>query len=71
MTVFISVNRRIVHNNAKNKETNPVWEIRTSKDQIDPQRVSSITYNNATVRLVYDPTHPLFSGAECWLEVDE
>jgi hypothetical protein len=70
-TQYISVNRHIVASNKKNQETNPPFEIRTAKNQIDPQRVSDIAFANpVAVRLVYDPKAPLFSGAVCWIEVD-
>ena len=70
MTLYISVRRQILAHNKKNKTNDPPYEVRTSKTQLDPQRVTDITYTGI-VRLVYDPANPLISGAVCWIEIDE
>jgi hypothetical protein len=70
MTLYISVKRAVLVNNFRNKTTDPPYEIRTSKAQLDPQRVSDLTYTG-TIRLKYDPANPLVSGAVAWIEIDE
>jgi hypothetical protein len=70
MTLYISIRQIVLINNRKNKTNDPPYEVRTSKTQLDPQRVSDVTYAG-TMRLVYDPANPLVSGAVAWVEIDE
>lgn len=70
MTIYVSVRRAIVAANARVGTRDCPFEIRQTKDDQNPTRVSQAQFVG-TIRLVYNPESLLVSGAACWLEIDE
>ncbi len=69
MPLYISINTMAARQNRRNKRTDPVYEIRTSKFDTNPQLVAGAAYGNATVKFVYDAQSPLINGVRSWAEV--
>lgn len=69
MTLFVSISRAIIQNNAKNGRNDPPFEIRHARDQRAPDTLHQAEFRG-TVRLVYDPANPLPSQAKCWIEIE-
>lgn len=70
MTIYVSVNKHIIAENAKGGPINPPYELRNSKTDTQPFRIYNAEFQGK-VKLVYDMNNPLISGAACWLEIDE
>lgn len=70
MTLYVSIRRAILVSNKKLGRNDGPFEIRKSPDDKNPESVVTAEFKG-TVRLVYNKSNPLASGALCWLEIDE
>ena len=70
MTTYVSINHAIVVSNKRHNRTDPPFEVRTAKDDAEPETVSEGTYTG-TIRLVYNPDDPVTGNFLCWIEIDE